>query len=148
MSRYVSYGDHFYEERVADKYGVILQQDELAYPIILTGAIIDCVQYGNIVSIENYDNIVQPHTTDLFQNYPNPFNPVTKIQFNLPEDTQVSLVVYNVRGQKVKEHVNGFKSAGSYTVTFDGTGLASGVYFYRIHTNSGFSQSRKLMLLR
>ncbi|MEJ2055613.1 MAG: T9SS type A sorting domain-containing protein, partial [Calditrichaceae bacterium] len=88
-----------------------------------------------------------PAAYDLAQNYPNPFNPVTKIQYNLPEDTQVSLVVYNVNGQKVRELVNGFKPAGSYTVTFDAKGLASGVYFYKIQAGK-FTNVKRMLLIK
>jgi Secretion system C-terminal sorting domain len=73
----------------------------------------------------------------LSQNYPNPFNPTTTIEYELPNDAFVKLVVYDVLGRVIKTLVSEYKSAGSYKVIFDGSNLASGVYFYRItFTNS------------
>ena len=88
-----------------------------------------------------------PVSYALEQNYPNPFNPVTTIQYSLPEDTQVSIVIYNVNGQKVRELVNGFKPAGSYTVIFDGKSLASGMYFYKIEAGE-FSKVKRMLLVK
>jgi hypothetical protein len=59
----------------------------------------------------------------------------------------VSIVVYNVNGQKVRELVNGFKPAGSYTATFDGTGLASGIYFYKIKAGE-FTDVKRMLLVK
>ncbi len=66
------------------------------------------------------------------QNYPNPFNPQTTIAYSLPRDTQVRLQVFDVRGRLVRTLAEGAQPAGSHTVLFDGTGLASGTYFYRL----------------
>jgi hypothetical protein len=73
----------------------------------------------------------------LSQNYPNPFNPETKISFTLPERVPVSLAVYNVFGQKVRELVNTTLPVGSYVIIWDGTDnkgnrVASGTYFCRL----------------
>jgi photosystem II stability/assembly factor-like uncharacterized protein len=83
----------------------------------------------------------------LNQNYPNPFNPVTTIQYSLYENTRVSLIVYNINGQKVRELINDYKPAGSHLVTFDGSDLASGVYFYRIQAGD-FIQTRRMLLIK
>jgi hypothetical protein len=72
----------------------------------------------------------------LSQNYPNPFNPATRIEFGLPSSGQVLLEVYNMLGSKVATLVNGVRSAGYHEVTFDGAGLASGIYFYRLATDN------------
>jgi hypothetical protein len=66
------------------------------------------------------------------QNYPNPFNPMTNIAFTLPRDGNVRLQVFDVRGRLVDTLIDGPTTAGSHTVPFDGTGLASGTYFYRL----------------
>ena len=75
------------------------------------------------------------------QNYPNPTNPSTKISYTIPNRTHVTLSVFNTLGQKVAELVNGDKDAGAYSVTFDASGLASGVYLYRMEAG-GFVQQR------
>ena len=94
------------------------------------------------------DQVKLPDTFKLYENYPNPFNPTTHITVDLPREANVHLTVYNVKGQKVKELMNGYKDAGTYEVIFDGSGLASGVYIYRLTTNNGYSCSRKMMLIR
>jgi hypothetical protein len=83
----------------------------------------------------------------LEQNYPNPFNPTTGIRFQVQGAGDVKLVVYDILGRDVAALVNEKKAAGSYEVRFDGAGLASGVYFYRL-TAGSFVQSRKMILLK
>ncbi len=92
------------------------------------------------------------HTFELFQNYPNPFNPLTVIRYTIPptansSGTQVTLTAYNALGQRVKKLVHAVQKPGTYEVRFNGSGLAAGVYFYRLQTN-GFVQTRKMILLR
>jgi len=83
----------------------------------------------------------------LKQNYPNPFNPSTAIGWRLAVDSNVELAVYNALGQKVRILVNEKQDAGVHHVKFDGRGLPSGVYFYRLKAGS-FEQVRKMLLLR
>jgi aminopeptidase N len=93
---------------------------------------------------------------DLSQNYPNPFNPSTKIKFTIPQSPLlggdgrgglVTLKVYDVLGNEVATLVNENKPAGSYEIEFGGTGLPSGVYFYRLQAG-GFVETKKMILLR
>lgn len=88
----------------------------------------------------------------LGDNYPNPFNPETDISFSVPERTVASLVVYNMLGQKVKTLVNGDMVAGTHTVHWDGKDeagnpAASGVYFYRLKTDT-FDQTKRMVLMK
>jgi hypothetical protein len=83
----------------------------------------------------------------LSQNYPNPFNPATHFGFVIGDRGQVSLRVYDVLGREVARLVNEVKQPGSYEVTWDATGLASGMYMYRLQAG-GFVETKKLMLLR
>ena len=95
---------------------------------------------------------VTPDQFRLSQNYPNPFNPVTRFTLDLVEQTRVSVVVYNIAGQKVKTLVDGVMSAGSHTLTWDGTNdrgevLSSGIYFYRA-VAADEMVTRKMTLLK
>lgn len=83
----------------------------------------------------------------LGQNYPNPFNPVTVIRIEVPKAEYVSLIVYDILGKRVKTLVNGGLTPGYYEVPFDGSKLASGVYFYRFSAGS-FKQVKKMVLLK
>ncbi len=85
--------------------------------------------------------------SELSQNYPNPFNPTTNIKFALPKEGNVRLSVYNMLGQQVAELVNGFKSAGSYSVEWNANNLATGVYVYRLEA-SGSIMTKKMMLVK
>jgi hypothetical protein len=79
----------------------------------------------------------------LYQNYPNPFNPSATIRCELPEQSLVTLKVYNILGQEVATLVNKEQEAGSYQVQFDATGLACGVFFHRLQA-SAFVDAKKL----
>lgn len=83
----------------------------------------------------------------LHQNYPNPFNPVTIINYSLPQGSYVLLRVFDILGRQVKVLQDGVREIGNHQVVFEGTGLPSGVYFYRIEAD-GHAESRKMMLLR
>jgi Tol biopolymer transport system component len=96
-------------------------------------------------------NIV-PSVFTLQQNYPNPFNPTTNIAYNLPQDGQLVITIYNLLGQQVKTIYNGFQYAGSYTITWDATNangqaVSSGIYFYRIQAGRVL-QTKKMTLMR
>ena len=84
---------------------------------------------------------------NLSQNYPNPFNPSTSISYTVPNQSHISLKIYNTMGQEVRELVNEIKSPGVYNVTFNASGLPSGVYFYKLKGN-GISQVKKMVYLK
>lgn len=83
----------------------------------------------------------------LLQNYPNPFNPSTVIQFGLPQAAEVRLEVFNMLGQRVALLENGRRTAGWHTIQFDGSGLSSGMFIYRIQTES-WTQTRKMLMIK
>jgi len=93
------------------------------------------------------DGPLNPYTFSLAQNYPNPFNPTTNISFSLAEKSHVELSVYNVLGQKIRTLVSGEKAPGIYTEEWDGSSVASGVYFYRLETEK-FTSTKKMMLVK
>jgi len=82
------------------------------------------------VAPEKTDKIAESYS--LSQNYPNPFNPTTNINFELPKQSKVELVIYNMLGEVVAKLVDDSRPAGRYSITFDGSRLSSGVYFYRL----------------
>ncbi|MDP3150106.1 MAG: YCF48-related protein [Ignavibacteria bacterium] len=83
----------------------------------------------------------------LAQNYPNPFNPVTTINYSLAARSKVDLKVYNILGKQVVNLVNQIQEAGNYTIDFDASKLASGVYFYELNAGQ-FSAKKKMVLLK
>lgn len=84
-------------------------------------------------------------TEIILRNYPNPFNPATHIEFSVRTEGSVKLTVYNILGQAVQVLVNEYKSSGVHTVRFDGTGLASGLYFYQLRTADGIKNQRMML---
>lgn len=101
---------------------------------------------GFIIGINSVSSSI-PYRYELFQNYPNPFNPTTQIKFELPNAGEVKLTVYDIMGREVETIVNERLAAGIYEVMFDGSGFASGVYFYRL-TAEGYSETKKMVLVR
>jgi len=91
--------------------------------------------------------VQMPSEMRLDQNYPNPFNPSTTIRYALPMRTHVTLTVFNTLGQQVVTLVNESQDAGYHDVRFDGSGLASGVYFYRLQVGT-YAETKKLLILR
>ncbi|MBK6506879.1 MAG: T9SS type A sorting domain-containing protein [Ignavibacteria bacterium] len=110
--------------------------------------------YGNSVwrrpLLQTGITVISPEVPESFalsQNYPNPFNPKTIINYQLRITNLVKLTVYDVLGHEVATLVNEKQSAGTYQVEFDGSGFASGVYFYKIVTE-GFTDVKRMMLLK
>ncbi len=99
--------------------------------------------YSNELVVE----ISLPGVFSLEQNYPNPFNPSTRIKYSIPSDGFVTLKVYDILGNEVSTLVNEFKQAGTFDVTFDGSNLSSGVYYYRL-TSDEMTTTKKLMLTK
>jgi len=110
---------------------------------------------GSDVS-DKYEENILPTEFALHQNYPNPFNPVTKISFDLPQDSKVNLVVYDLLGREVTRLVNNeSKVADNYTYDFNAASLSSGVYFYKLVVSSSnpinagnYSETKRMVLLK
>jgi len=83
----------------------------------------------------------------LYQNYPNPFNPVTYIKFDLPHNADVSLIIYDILGRKISTLVNKKMNAGTHTVPFNPSGIASGIYFYRL-TAGDFNEVKRMVFIK
>ena len=100
----------------------------------------------------NYSDVVSvlfdiPTEFALGQNYPNPFNPATKIKYSVPQNSLVTIAVYDLTGQEVALLLNEVKEAGNYEINFDASQLSSGVYFYKM-TSNNFSQVKKMSILK
>jgi photosystem II stability/assembly factor-like uncharacterized protein len=98
-----------------------------------------------VVNVQAHLNVPEEFT--LSQNYPNPFNPTTTIEYSISESGTVKLVVYNSLGEEVATLVNDFKEAGNYKINFDAADLSSGIYYYRLASNS-FNEIKKMILLK
>jgi len=101
---------------------------------------------GGMIGIQHISSQV-PQSFFLHQNYPNPFNPVTKIKFDIPNQSIVKLIIYDLLGREVTTLVNKQLKPGSYEVDWDGTSYASGVYFYTLLTND-FVETKRMVLLK
>jgi subtilisin family serine protease len=126
---------------------------EMQPNIQLTKAILSDPTGKNVItSVYNNGSPLIPTEYYLNQNYPNPFNSTTTIEFGLPEKTDVTITIYNVLGQLVREYRLGEMNPGRYKIQWDGRNqmgniVASGVYFYRMHTPQ-FTKVRKLVLIK
>ncbi|MFA5404573.1 MAG: T9SS type A sorting domain-containing protein [Ignavibacteria bacterium] len=95
-----------------------------------------------------YIEIGLPNKYSVSQNYPNPFNPTTKIDFELPADSKVSMVIFDISGREVAKVLNNeFRNAGFHTADFNAGKFSSGIYFYRL-TAENFSVTKKMMLVK
>ncbi len=103
------------------------------------------IQTGTPTALEEL--LLTPDRFTLAQNYPNPFNPATVIEYNLPRKSMVKLEVFNTLGKRVAVLQNGVQPAGMHSINFKASGLASGVYYYRIETDFG-RQGKQMLLLK
>jgi hypothetical protein len=94
-----------------------------------------------------YDGSELPEEYQLSQNYPNPFNPSTTINFHLPQDGFITLKLYDILGKEVTTLAEGYKNRGRYSVSFDASNLASGMYIYRLQAGD-FVSSKKMTLIK
>lgn len=141
--------------------------EQIQYPVRYTVQAIDNYQdssvrsdFGSIIGIRNcgiacasteynisFNETELPDEYSVSQNFPNPFNPTTNIKYSIPQDNYVSIKIYNLLGKEVMNLINDFKKAGSYSISFDGSNLPSGVYYYKIKAGE-FVQIRKMVLIK
>jgi len=100
---------------------------------------------GGTISVEQISSVI-PGGFTLSQNYPNPFNPKTVIEYSIPASDFINLKIYNILGHEIKTLVNENQTPGSYKVTFDGSNLPSGVYYYRLETKGNISTKSMLLI--
>lgn len=112
------------------------------------------IDYNNSSTVYDLNNAIEigiPNKPELSQNYPNPFNPVTRIDYNLPYNGNVSLKIYDITGRQIATLVNEIQTAGYYTIQFDASNFASGTYFYSIITDdeqNSFVMTKRMILVK
>ncbi len=110
------------------------------------GKSIYSIPFSQIIGVKQISSTI-PDKYILYQNYPNPFNPATKIKYQISDKSNISLKVFDIRGKEITVLVNEKQSAGTYELTFDGSSLNSGVYFYRLISDN-FNETKKLILVK
>ncbi len=130
----------------ATNYSVYLTSSDTGY---VCGSYGDIFKYQEFLTrVGNYTNEI-PETYELHQNYPNPFNPATTIKFGLPENSNVTLSVYDITGRLIKTlFKNEGLSAGTFKYTFDGSNLSSGMYFYSLVVDGNLIDTKKMILIK
>jgi uncharacterized Ntn-hydrolase superfamily protein len=101
---------------------------------------------GWMTGVYGYSEMI-PEKTILYQNYPNPFNPSTNFKFNLKSNEFVSLKVYNLLGEEVATIINSDLKAGTYNMKWEPNKLASGIYYYRLNTET-FTDTKRMVLIK
>ena len=137
------------------------EKNKIAIPITITGKKTEMLTSframgadGQVLGQMTKSLLIEgiPGTFALHHNYPNPFNPITIIQYDIPVESDVHLVIYDILGKQVKTLVNGYQTAGYKSMKWNGTNdqgrmVSAGMYFY--HLQSGkFSKVRKMILLK
>jgi len=103
------------------------------------------LQYPDISGVDLKE---LPDGYEIGQNSPNPFSLSTTIKYHLPRKARVTLEVFDITGRTVETFYNNLESKGEHTITFDGSGLTSGIYLYRLRTSTGFTKSKKMLLIK
>jgi hypothetical protein len=111
--------------------------------------IVNGIDTGNISRGFDFQIIAVPDVFALNQNYPNPFNPSTNIQFDLPNEGEVIILIYDLKGNLIEELINGNMNAGYHQLKWNGSHQASGMYFIRmIADNGNYIKVSKMMLVK
>ena len=105
------------------------------------------VRFQKLPGIQNISTEI-PSKYSLSQNYPNPFNPTTKIKFDLMRLGDVKIIVYDITGHEIQTLVNERLQPGTYETSFNGSQLASGIYFYQLIVNNQPIETKKMTLLK
>lgn len=112
---------------------------------VLNGCIINGIKYGTIINVDDYENSISPSEHSI-KSYPNPFNNSTIIQYSLPEPAQISIKIYDIIGNEVKELFEGYESNGVYSKIWKPETESSGIYFVFLRTNKSVITHKLLYL--
>ena len=131
-------------------------EDKHSISVIRNDTFVNCSNVANaladvltalVTSVKVNQNIISLQQFQLSQNFPNPFNPSTKIGYQIPNISFVTIKVYDVLGNEIKTLVNEEKPAGIYEIDFNATDISSGIYFYQLKTGS-YIETKKMLLLK
>jgi len=127
--------------------GIDLIDENVSWAVGWYGTIL-FTENGGTTTVDSDEEINQPpNNFVLYPNYPNPFNPLTKIKFEIPVSSFVTLKIYDVLGRELKVLINEYKTSGMYEIEFDGTKHASSIYFYRLQSED-YVRTKKMLLLK
>lgn len=143
--RFYSLTDIYYS--VSDKYGIVLYQVSEVFRTsykILNCVINDSI-YTGVTDITEYENNIS-NDIRLYQNYPNPFNPTTKIRYTLLFPGNVKIELYDAVGRKVETLFNSYRNSGIHQLEFTGENYSSGVYYYRLITDTKILTNKMILL--
>lgn len=101
-------------------------------------------EFSRIIEV----NIIHPFTFKLFQNYPNPFNPSTKIDFEIPYQSNIKIILYDITGSELEILINRELEPGFYTISLHAENYSSGIYLYRMTTDRGYTAVKKLTIIK
>lgn len=116
-----------------------------AHPTVASGQ--GVFEYSLFITGISNQSQINPHDYSLNQNFPNPFNPVTRINYSLGKPDNVTIKVFDITGKEITTIVNEYQTAGSYEVDFDGSGLSSGAYYYKMQSGN-FYEVKSMILLK
>lgn len=150
ISRTFEIIDLFWIEEIIEKFGIFWNWSE-SPARYCTGAIINGRQYGTIVGVDEKNVKTKPTGFLLGNNYPNPFNPRTTITYSIPKllnqsFVRIKLLVYDILGRVITTLIDEKKPSGNYSVTFNAQGLASGVYYYSLISESNVITKPMLLI--
>lgn len=116
------------------------------YHCSLHPSMVDTIVVGTPTGVDDQTSSI-PDRFEVSQNYPNPFNARTAIEYSLPRDSHVRIVIYNLLGQNIETLVDSDQNAGIHLVVWNASNVPTGVYFYRIEAGN-FTQTRKMLLAK
>jgi hypothetical protein len=133
--------DFEFVEWFADGIGIV-QRDVITFAGLRRWVLIE-----SVTSVFNDNELANEKTYLLSQNYPNPFNPVTKINYSIPQSSQVVIKIFDILGNEIEELVNEIKPKGTYELRWYVENLPSGIYFYRLKAGD-FIETKKMVLMK
>lgn len=121
--------------------------DSIVFENVITDQVDQNFSPSLVTGIDEDQNSILPNEFSLKQNYPNPFNPSTEFKFDLPERTHIIFEIFNIAGQKIAVLADKEFTAGTHSLTWDGSNASSGIYLYRLNSDN-YTSTKKMILLK